>query len=298
MVVIPARNEEGQISRAVRSFPADTVIVVDDFSEDRTAEAARQAGAGVLPAPDLVRGALGKSNACVAGAKLLRSRWVLFADADTYFEPNFVGSAVRMAESSRLDLLSIHPRAEGDSRIAGMQAPLIAALTALSINPRSDVAGAFNGQCLLVRREAYEFIGGHAAVWSEFREDVKLARIAARHRMKLGVARAEGLARTRFQTADIGLQLRRLPLVGAWALFAAAVFWSLWIPVIVLLLIARQWSMALVFAILPFVLMDHWYPGWEVLLLPFGVCVTVPRVLAGLWSRIRSRPVIWKGRVI
>ena len=51
MVIIPARNEEAVIARAVRSLPPDTVIVVDDHSEDRTAEAARQAGAGVLPAP-------------------------------------------------------------------------------------------------------------------------------------------------------------------------------------------------------------------------------------------------------
>jgi len=43
MVVIPARNEEKVIARAVKSFPHDTVIVVDDHSEDGTAEVARQA---------------------------------------------------------------------------------------------------------------------------------------------------------------------------------------------------------------------------------------------------------------
>jgi cellulose synthase/poly-beta-1,6-N-acetylglucosamine synthase-like glycosyltransferase len=53
MVVIPARNEEPRIARAVGSLPHDTVIVVDDHSEDGTAAAARKAGAGVLPAPNL-----------------------------------------------------------------------------------------------------------------------------------------------------------------------------------------------------------------------------------------------------
>ncbi len=47
MVVIPARNEEGNIGAAVRSLPPDSVIVVDDFSDDKTAEEARAAGAGV-----------------------------------------------------------------------------------------------------------------------------------------------------------------------------------------------------------------------------------------------------------
>ena len=42
---------QGNIGAAVRSLPPDSVIVVDDFSEDKTAEEARDAGAGVLPAP-------------------------------------------------------------------------------------------------------------------------------------------------------------------------------------------------------------------------------------------------------
>ena len=37
MVVIPARDEEDVIGRAVRSLPHDTVIVVDDGSSDATA---------------------------------------------------------------------------------------------------------------------------------------------------------------------------------------------------------------------------------------------------------------------
>ncbi len=87
MVVIPARNEEGNIGAAVRSLPPDSVIVVDDFSNDKTAEEAREAGAGVLPAPQPLDGAVGKSNACMEGARVLTSRWILFADADTRFEP-------------------------------------------------------------------------------------------------------------------------------------------------------------------------------------------------------------------
>src|ERR1019366_1291952 len=90
MVVIPARNEEAMIGRAVRSLPHDTVIVVDDASEDGTAEVAHNAGAGVLPAPDLTGRGIGKSNACAAGARALTSRWVLFTDADTWFEPRFL----------------------------------------------------------------------------------------------------------------------------------------------------------------------------------------------------------------
>jgi cellulose synthase/poly-beta-1,6-N-acetylglucosamine synthase-like glycosyltransferase len=73
MVIVPARNEESVIARVVGSLPPDTVIVVDDHSEDGTAEAARKAGAGVLKAPDLGMQSFGKPNACAAGARVLLS---------------------------------------------------------------------------------------------------------------------------------------------------------------------------------------------------------------------------------
>src|SRR5215472_18349026 len=80
MIVIPARNEASCIERAVGSLPHDTVIVVDDGSSDKTADLARAAGAGVIPASPLQRGARGKANACSSGAAALKSRWILFAD--------------------------------------------------------------------------------------------------------------------------------------------------------------------------------------------------------------------------
>ena len=52
-VIIPARNEEKNIERAVKSFAGVPVIVVDDDSSDRTAEFARAAGARVIKAPPL-----------------------------------------------------------------------------------------------------------------------------------------------------------------------------------------------------------------------------------------------------
>src|SRR6266404_1636462 len=102
MVVIPARNEQGRIGRAVSSLPPDSVIVVDDFSEDRTAAEARRAGAGVLAAPEPLEGALGKPSACMEGARVLTSRWILFADADTRYETGFLDAVVTAAEAGKL----------------------------------------------------------------------------------------------------------------------------------------------------------------------------------------------------
>src|SRR5665213_3280059 len=107
MVVIPARNEAGVVAGAVKSFSPDTVIVVDDHSTDKTADEARDAGAGVLEAPPL-QGALGKTNACMAGARILTSRWILFADADTRYQEGFLESAVEGAYHSEVFFLSVH----------------------------------------------------------------------------------------------------------------------------------------------------------------------------------------------
>src|SRR5579885_3402457 len=100
MVVIPARNEASNIGRAVKSLPHDTVIVVDDGSEDDTAPLARAAGAGVIRAPKLPKAVIGKSFACAEGAKVITSKWILFTDADTWFERDFLESAIAAAESA------------------------------------------------------------------------------------------------------------------------------------------------------------------------------------------------------
>ena len=197
MVVIPARNEEGNIGAAVRSLPPDSVIVVDDFSTDKTAEEARAAGAGVLPAPQSIAGAVGKSSACMEGARVLTSRWILFADADTRFDPRFVESAVAAAEGRKVDFLSVYLMPEYRTLWESTLSPHGIALYFCGVNPRADPTSAFNGQCVLVNRAAYEFVGGHKAVLGDVCEDLKMAALAKRHRMKFAVMRAPRLGRVR-----------------------------------------------------------------------------------------------------
>ena len=175
MVVIPARDEEDVIARAVRSLPHDTVIVVDDASSDATAKIAREAGAGVLPAPSLPRGGTGKANACAAGAQHLTSRWILFADADTWFEPGFLEAAVAASEASGVSFLSVYPKPVPVGFLEHLLTPYLRALYFAGTNPKSNPAEAFNGQVVLARRETYEFLGGHNAILREAVDDIRLA---------------------------------------------------------------------------------------------------------------------------
>jgi glycosyltransferase involved in cell wall biosynthesis len=301
MVVIPARNEEGNIGAAVRSLPPDSVIVVDDFSTDNTAQEAQAAGAGVLRAPQPIAGALGKSNACMEGARVLASRWILFADADTRFAPGFVAGAVAAAEAGKIDFLSVYLRTEYRTVWESTLSPYGIVLYFCGINPRADPVSAFNGQCVLVNRAAYEFIGGHKAVLGEVCEDLQMAALAKRHRMKFAVMRAQRLGWVHIRPVDFVRNARRFARVKWWRsmnVTFAAVAWALWLPVLAGLFAHHQRAAAIVWALVPSVFLSPWY-GWaRAILAPIGIYAIFPTLLRGALGTATGRHLEWKGRVI
>jgi glycosyltransferase involved in cell wall biosynthesis len=305
MVVIPARNEAGFIGRAVASLPHDSVIVVDDDSDDATAEEARKAGGGVIKAPQLSRSAFGKSNACMAGARTITSRWILFADADTCYAPGFLDAAIASAESGAVALLSVYLDPEYGTVWEHAIAPYLTALFFCGSNPSKEVALAFNGQCLLVRRDGYEFLGGHAAVLTVLTEDIRLAAIAERHRLKFGIVRANGLGRARFRDMRGTVQrgafrfMVGAPGLGVTILIAAFAM-TAWLPLIAWLLADGLYGPAAAFAVFPFLLLWRWYPRsaaslWA-LAIPVAIYAAVPMLVRGLWSALSGGATEWKGR--
>lgn len=307
MVVIPARNEEGVIAYCVSSFPPDTVIVVDDHSTDKTAQEAEEAGAGVLRAPKLTKGALGKPNACAAGANVLTSRWILFADADTWYEPDFLESAVAAAEASGLDIVSFHLPYATHGFIDGLLVPYAAALFYAGVDPQEDPPAACNGQCLLVRREAYHFFGGHSALLKYLPDDVKLALLAQRHRQKLAIVRTSGLGAARLHGGWIALwrgiernayRFAAVSSIHGVVLLLTAIWSALWLPLTLFLLWAGQSAVALpVIAALPAVLWP-WYKSWRVFLAPLAVLLMLPLLGNALLSALTNARLEWKGREV
>jgi chlorobactene glucosyltransferase len=307
MVVIPARDEAGFIGRAVASLPHDSVIVVDDFSSDDTAEEARKAGAGVIKAPKLSRAASGKCNACVAGARALTSKWILFTDADASFSPGFLDAVTACAEASNVGFLSVYLDAEYGGVWERTIGPYLAALFFCGANPRDKTPVAFNGQCLLVRREAYEFLGGHSAVINDLNEDVRLAAIAQRHRLKFGIVRANGMGRARWR--DLSGMVQRgafrfmvaAPVLGTTVLMVAALM-TLWMPVLAWLLSQHEYRAAAACAALPFLLLWRWYPRGAgslfALTIPIAIYGAIPLLVRGLWGALSGGESTWKGRRI
>jgi glycosyltransferase involved in cell wall biosynthesis len=305
MVVIPARNEAGRIARAVKSFPHDTVIVVDDDSQDQTAAEAREAGAGVLKAPPLPQGAFGKSHACQAAAGALTSRWMLFADADTWYEPEFLNRVVASAESGGLDFLSVQPTLQPESFVENLLAPYAAALFFCAVNPKARPSAAFNGQCILARREAYWFIGGHAVLRKHLADDLHWALRAERHRMRFAVARAGPLGHTRFHPGGIREGLLRNAsrlLEAGWlpgaVLMLAALLAALWLPAAAALWIPGERSAAFAVAALPLFWLAGWYRSWRLILAPFAIYAILPMLCRAALAALRGSSIAWKGRTI
>jgi glycosyltransferase involved in cell wall biosynthesis len=187
-IVVPARNEEASLGDCLKSLTAQTgvtfeIIVVDDGSSDRTREIAQSfAGVRVISPPPLPERWTGKNNAAVAGAKEARAEWLLFTDADTVHLPGSLARALEEANKERADLLSYSPEQVAVTFAERAVMPVIFAELAAQYPPRkvreqSSKVVAANGQYILVRRAAYDAVGGHAAVATEILEDVALARL-------------------------------------------------------------------------------------------------------------------------
>ncbi|WP_262103501.1 glycosyltransferase family A protein [Arthrobacter sp. Marseille-P9274] len=96
-VVIPAYNAEDSVVRAIESAIAAgvaNVIVVDDGSRDRTAERAAAAGATCVAQENS-----GAAKARVKGAKLARSKYLIFLDADDELISAGTRESVKVLES-------------------------------------------------------------------------------------------------------------------------------------------------------------------------------------------------------
>lgn len=191
-VIIPARNEEGNLPRLLDSLRRQSVlpleiIVVDDDSEDRTAEFARLGGAVVVSPGPLPPGWNGKSWACWRGALASRGDWLIFVDADAWFEQDGLG--VLLAESERMKaggVLTVQPYHEIGEAYESLSA-FFNIVVALSIGQGSVLAkgrrrsappGGY-GPCLALSKETYACIGGHQRVRGEILEHHALCRVAA-----------------------------------------------------------------------------------------------------------------------
>jgi chlorobactene glucosyltransferase len=218
-VIVPARDEAENIGNCVRSLLAQDypksrlrLIVVDDHSADSTGAIVRDIAAdhsrlSLLSTPALPPRWTGKSHACWIGARAAapESEWLCFLDADVRGEAALLSSAMRAALEQRLDLLSIAPRQELHSFAERLVLPCGLILLSFTQDLRrlqaaSGAEVTATGQFMLIRRDAYETAGGHAAVSGAICEDLEFARRLKQSGRSVLLMDGDGLISARMYT--------------------------------------------------------------------------------------------------
>jgi hypothetical protein len=191
-VIVPARNERRNIESCLRSILAGRytnieLVVVDDHSTDGTGDAARALGredsrVRVIDNPDLPDGWFGKPWACQTGAHASRGDIICFTDADARHGPDLIARAINEMGDRTLDMLSVAGYQELGTFWERIVQPHVFWMLGVryggteSINRSNRVRDKIaNGQCIFVRRDAYDAIGGHGAVQHQVAEDVAIA---------------------------------------------------------------------------------------------------------------------------
>lgn len=254
-VIVPARNEEASLGSCLESLVSQTgidfeIIVVDDRSTDRTCEIAESfSKVRVIEADPLPSRWTGKNNAVATGARAARGEWLLFTDADTVHTAGSLERAIAEAKQSNADVFSYSPEQLAVTFWEMAILPVVFSELARQYPPSkvSDPGSpeaAANGQYILIRREVYDAIGGHAAVASEILEDVALARLVKKFGYKLRFRYSESV-RTRMYRSFAQLRegwTKNLALLFPNPGWLAAKCILLWlIPWTALLVSSRKW---------------------------------------------------------
>ena len=216
-IFVPAKDEEATIERCLRSLLAQEGVEfelfgVDDRSSDRTAEiieriASEDPRLKLIRIANLPSGWTGKCNALQQAQAQAKGDWLLFVDADTIHHQRCVATALHRAKSRNVDLFSMLPALEAGSFWEGVIQPFAAACLMIlyplaRVNDPASPRYAFaNGQFILIRRSAYDKVGGHESVKDKFVEDINLARQARKAGLKLEVAMGPDLFATRMYSS-------------------------------------------------------------------------------------------------
>jgi glycosyltransferase involved in cell wall biosynthesis len=327
--IIPARNEEASIGRAVESVASQPeiaeVIVVNDQSTDGTGAilselAARVPKLKVLSAGELPAGWTGKNYAASIGARAAHGDWLLFTDADTYHLPGSSRRALIDAAEHRAVLLSYSPEQEIETFGERMLIPVI--YWRLSqhysferVNDPGLPDAAANGQYLLLQSDAYRAVGGHKAVANDILEDVALARRVKRAGYRIFFAPGHGVVRTRmyrsFGAMWQGWTKNLYPLMGGTlgsvlAEIAPLAGAAMLVPFAAYLTArngASPWVLPLaVFAVIcvthlryGVVLYRNRYPISLIKYCLLGLCLYSVALMVSSWKNTRGS-VVWKGR--
>jgi GT2 family glycosyltransferase len=323
--IVPARNEDKVIAACVESLEQQPeiaeILVVNDQSTDRTADIVRSAMMEIphlrlLETHSVPPGWVGKNNAVWMAAQEARSPWLLFTDADAELAPGAMARALEIAEEKKAVLVSFSPEQVTKTWHEKALIPFVYCRLAKyfsfdAVNDPNSPLAAANGQFLMIHRDAYQAIGGHASVAGQVLEDVALARRAKQAGHAIWFGSGAGIVRARmyrsFEAMCEGWTKNLYQLLGAkpGAVYRELLSVVPWVALI--LLLAGMWLPFALIAGAGLLLARHTAYGATLASNHFRVAYIlyyIPGVVlyaVVLWSSYRAHvkgKVAWKGREI
>ena len=196
-IVVPARNEADSIAESVTTLTAQdyaalNLVLVDDDSDDGTAEVARKAAAAIgaterltiVANKSLPKGWTGKlwavKQGIAAAEEKFAPKYLLLTDADIVHDADTVSWLVGHAEAHDLVLTSLTARWRCENLAERVHIPAFIFFFQMLYpfawvnDPKNDMAGAAGG-CMLVRTDALRAAGGIDAIHGALIDDCALA---------------------------------------------------------------------------------------------------------------------------
>jgi glycosyltransferase involved in cell wall biosynthesis len=323
-VIVPARNEAADIAATLRSllaqdYPNLHIIAVDDRSTDQTGAiidtitAQHPEKLRALHITELPTGWLGKTHAMALAARHAPTDYLLFTDADVLFHPTAIRIALANAVATRADHLVTTPttiikRWDEAAILSFIQTlSLWAARPWRIADPKAirDAIGigAFN----LLRREAYQQVGGFESLRMEVIEDIGLARRIKSAGLAQRIVFGRGLVSLHWASGVGGLI--KVMTKNLWAAFrfriSLALLGSLWLLVFcVAPAIALFFSPTRIPAILTLAAVAYAYrllsrrfglSTWNALFFPFSALIFIFTLLRSMLITLRQGGIIWRG---
>ena len=221
-VIVPARNEAAKIlaclqSLIVQDYGGVKIVAVDDRSTDATGMLMEALASEhphrlqVIHVTELPPEWLGKTHAMALAARQTTSEWLLFTDGDILFRKDSVRRSLAYAVASGADHLVTVPTTIIERWDEGMMLGFFQTFAMWGARPwkianpkaKRDAIGigAFN----MIRRSAYEQIGGFEALRMEVVEDIGLGRRVKRTGLRQRIAFGQGLVRVHWAPGALGI---------------------------------------------------------------------------------------------
>jgi chlorobactene glucosyltransferase len=334
-VIIPARNEEENIARCLKSvvnqdYGNYEVIVIDDESTDGTAyeiERFRKDFGRIksLRNTALRSGWTGKNQALSIGVNEAKGDWFLFLDADTELYPGAISRALGFCASNGISMVSFSP----EQVVQGFWEKAIQPVIFEFLDSRYDYGrinnpdmedAAANGQFILIERRVYEEVGGHEALKDRVLEDLELARRVKQRGFRIHFSYGGGIVRCRmyrslgdmingwtrslFPLLDYNwMALLRVVLgLGLFSVFPVVLLFCSFFLMLIKSVFLHVLVFALAVGLVILLLFSKWkrfrrlnYPRASTFLYPLGAAFSMVLFLFSTYRTLRGG-IRWKGR--